>query len=672
MSPEDTPHMVDTDLEKPTQLQAEARQYDDQPDIRSGLVRIVYSAVPLTLIAVLANSVILSVVQWSVISHSTILTWFAVTNSLSLLRLGLYFRFRRLDDEDEIPAFWTHVALVVSIASGLTWGAVAVWMFPDNDFVHQVFIAFVTAGMCAGAVTTLSPMLSSVYAFILCAMLPIIVRFFQVGTDINYAMATMAVLFTVMMLSTSRRLNLTIRESLLLRHERVVAKETIQYQAYYDSLTDLPNRRLLIERLDQEIARSIRHGHIGAVLFLDLDHFKTINDSLGHAVGDKLLQEVARRIRRRLRAEDTAARLGGDEFVILLSEVGDTPVDVMDNVMKLADTILRLLEQPLQIDGQELHITGSMGIAIFPLSEANSDQLLQKSDVAMYEAKQAGRNAVRIFQPEMQRTVDERTATEKGLRRALAEDELELYFQPQVDEEDNILGLEALLRWNHPAKGVIAPNEFMPIAESTALVLQIGDWVLNTACKHLSEINADGELTMSINISPRQFGEPEFVDKVKKAIAGNGVNPENVQLEITEGTLIKNIETAIVKMQRLKAIGVGFSIDDFGTGYSSLSYLKRLPVDILKIDKSFVLDIDEDENDAVIVETIIAMAKHIEVDVVAEGVENAKILDHLKSRGCRKFQGFHFAKPMPINKLIDRYPQLRRPDNKAKVIDIRL
>ena len=663
--------MVDSKQENRPPLQTDLVDCNNEHDIRSGLVRILYSAVPLTLIAVLVNSVILSIVQWSVIAHSTIITWFCVTNGLSLVRLGMYLRFRKLDEHKEVPLFWSHLALIISAASGFTWGAVAIWMFPENDFVHQVFIAFVIAGMCAGAVTTLSSVLSSVYAFILMSMLPAIVRFFQSGTDVNYAMAVMSVLFTVMMLFTSRKMYRTIRESLLLQREQLAAKETIQHQAYFDSLTDLPNRRLLIERLKQEIARSIRHGHIGAVMFLDLDHFKTINDSLGHAVGDELLKKVADRISHRLRAEDTVARLGGDEFIILASEVGNTPVEVMDNVMSLADDILHLVERPIRIDGHELHITGSIGIAIYPLPESTTEQLLQKSDVAMYEAKQAGRNSIRIFQPEMQKTVDKRRTTERGLRRALVEQELELYYQPQVDAENRILGLEALLRWNHPATGVIGPNEFMEIAESSGLVFQIGDWVLNTACRHLAEVSTSSDLVMCINVSPRQFSEAGFVNKVKKAISENGINPENVQLEITEGILIKDIETAIVKMQTLKSVGVGFSIDDFGTGYSSLSYLKRLPVDILKIDKSFVIDIETDENDAVIVETIIAMAQHMKLDIVAEGVENEQILEHLKSRGCRKFQGYLFSRPMPIDRLKESYPELQIPGRKAKVIDFR-
>ena len=428
---------------------------------------------------------------------------------------------------------------------------------------------------------------------------------------------------------------------------------------------------MIIGRLKQEIARSIRHKHIGGVLFLDLDHFKTINDSLGHTVGDELLKQVASRINQRVRDEDTAARLGGDEFIILLAEVGDTPVQAMDNVMNVADQILQLLDAPFQISGHELHVTVSIGIALFPLTETSADQLLQQSDVAMYEAKQAGRNTVRIFLPEMQKTVDNRRATEKGLRRALAEDEFELYYQPQVDADHNIIGLEALLRWNHPAKGIIAPNEFIEIAEITGLITQIGDWVSSTACRDLSRIPAGRNLKMCINVSPRQFAETEFVDKLKEIIAIAGVNPDNVQLEITEGMLIRDIEAAIEKMQKLKSAGVSFSIDDFGTGYSSLAYLKRLPVDILKIDKSFVLDIDKDESNAVIVETVIAMAKHMQIDIVAEGVENEQILNYLKDRGCTRFQGYFFARPMPLNSLLKQFPELNRSNRDANIIDMR-
>jgi diguanylate cyclase (GGDEF)-like protein len=663
--------MANIDLDKVSPGARPVGDPNAQPDIRSGLVRIIYSSVPMTLVAVLANSIALSIVQFSVVAPTTILTWLAVTNGLSVARYGLYLKFNRLPSEEPVPAYWSHLTLIISAMSGLSWGAVAIWLFPENDLVYQMFAALVIAGMCAGAVTTLAPILSYVYAFILCAMLPIILRFFQAGSDLHYAMAAMSVLFTLMLLMTSRKLNQTINESLVLRHKQVLARETIQHQAYYDSLTNLPNRRLLIGRLKQEISRSLRHSHIGAVLFLDLDHFKTINDSLGHPIGDELLKQVAQRLDQRIRDEDTAARLGGDEFIILLSEVGDTQIEAMDNVTNVADQILHLLETPFVVNSHELHISVSIGIALFPLTETSTDQLLQQSDLAMYEAKQAGRNTTRIFLPKMQKAVDTRRAIERDLRRAITEEELELFYQPQLDVDNKIIGLEALLRWNHPTKGITAPDEFIEVAENTGLISQIGDWVLFTACRDLSALAANSETKMCINVSPRQFAEVAFVDKLKSIIAASAVKPENIQLEITEGMLIRDIESAIEKMHKLKSFGVSFSIDDFGTGYSSLAYLKRLPVDILKIDKSFVIDINKDENDAVIVETVIAMAKHMQIDVVAEGVENEETQRYLESKGCTKFQGYLYARPMPLKQLFHHFPELSPPNQNVNALDIR-
>jgi diguanylate cyclase (GGDEF)-like protein len=636
---------------------------DESPDIRSELICIVYKSVPLSLLAILVNSLVLSIVQWNVVSQTAIISWFCITNGLSVLRFIIYQRFNKLEPDQDISDFWFYLTLLTSLASGFTWGAVAVWLFPADDIAHQVFAAFVLAGMCAGAVTTLSPLLSLVSAFILATMMPVVISFLMMETGINYAMATMAILFTIMLLSTSVRFNQTIRESLFIRHARRIAEEKIQYQAQYDPLTNLPNRRLLTDRLKQEIARSIRHNHIGAVLFLDLDHFKTINDSLGHTIGDELLRQVAQRIGTRVRDEDTAARLGGDEFIILISEVSDDPDEAMDSILNLAEEFLSLFAEPFDINGHDIHLTVSIGIALFPLTEADPDQLLQKSDVAMYEAKKAGRNRIRLFIPEMQQTVDNRRAVEKGLHQALSEKQLELYYQSQVDATGKIIGLEALLRWNHPEKGIIAPAEFVEIAEKCGLIVNIGDWVLRTACMHLSQLSVNQDITMCINVSPRQFAEPSFVDKVITTVADTGVNPHDVQLEITEGMVLRDIEASIDKMQQLKAAGVTLSVDDFGTGYSSLAYLKRLPVDVLKIDKSFIREIDNANYDGVIVETIIAMAQHMKLDIVAEGVETQRALNFLKSRGCQKFQGYLFGEPMPFGKmpgLIGEVPEYKK------------
>lgn len=621
-------------------------------DIKSEQIRIIYSTVPLTLFAILVNSAIFSYIQWDVVSHDLILLWFSAVNGLSIARIGLLLRFNTLNSNSKVPVIWEYITLGISVISGALWGSLAIWFFPVNDISYQIFTTFVIAGMCAGAVTTLSSMLSSSFSFIMLAMIPLIGQFFLIESAISNAICAMAILFTVMIMLTSNKLNKIIRESLLIRYKRMLAEKTIQYQAYYDELTNLPNRRFLIERLKHEIDRSVRHKKSGAVMFLDIDRFKTINDSLGHAVGDDLLQQVAMRLSKRMRKIDTIARLGGDEFIILVSEVSDEKTEVTTTVDNIAKQVLKLFEQAFCVGEHEIHVSVSIGIAIYSLDEASPDELLQKSDVAMYEAKEAGRNTSKIFMPEMQQAVNNRQIIVKDLHRALSDDEFELYYQPQVDENNIVFEVEALLRWNHPDKGIVTPDKFIGIAESNGLIINIGEWVLKTACMQFSKISAHNNVTVSINVSPRQFEEPSFVDTIKSVINETGINPKKLRLEITENMVLKNIEETIEKMQLLKSIGICFSIDDFGTGYSSLAYLKRLPVDILKIDKSFVLDVNTDPNDAIIVETIIVMARHMQIGVVAEGVENKDIFEFLKSKGCEKFQGYLFGRPVPLDELI--------------------
>jgi len=620
-------------------------------DLPSDTLRIIYSSITVTLIAVLINSAILSFVQWDLIAHSTILIWFFATNSFSLVRLALYKKFKTLDINKPIPNYWHSITLATSITSGVLWGSIGIWLFPENNIAHQVFPVFVLAGMCAGATTTLSAKMSSTIAFITLATTPLIVQFLLVGTSIAYSMALMAILFTAMIIVTARNMNRTIHESLLMRQQRTFAEEAIQHHANYDMLTDLPNRRLLRERLKQEINRSIRHKYFSAVLFLDIDHFKTINDSLGHAVGDGLLKQIAHRIKKRVREEDIIARLGGDEFIILISESGSELDDATDNAVKFSNEILQLFNEPFIVDYDEIHVTASIGIAVFPLTEITPDKLLQKADVAMYEAKESGRNTARLFLPEMQNVVDNRRLIEKGLHQALEKDELELYYQPQVDANNKVFGVEALIRWNHPEKGLVSPDEFIEIAEKSGLIVPVGAWVFKTACSQLSEVSSSTNLKICINVSPRQFSEPSFIDMVRQVIVETGINSRNIQLEITEGMVLKDIEETIEKMKKLNLLGISFAIDDFGTGYSSLAYLQRLPIDILKIDKSFVFDVVHNQNDAVIVEAIIALAQHMKIGIVAEGVETVQTMDYLKAQGCLKFQGYLFAKPLPLKDL---------------------
>lgn len=434
--------------------------------------------------------------------------------------------------------------------------------------------------------------------------------------------------------------------------ERKQAEARIEYLAYFDALTELPNRRLLLDRLEQNISRARRHAHYGAMLFLDLDRFKNINDSLGHPVGDSLLKEVSKRLTVDLRAEDTVSRLGGDEFVMLLSDLGKDPVNAAAVAQQKAEAIQTRLAQKYQIDEHVLHITPSIGVAMFPSSEDNNEtgnDILRYADTAMYRAKEDGRDTIRFFLPSMQSAADARLAIEKELRYAMEKKELALFFQPQVDTHGNIVGAETLIRWNHPTKGFISPATFIPVAEATGLILPIGEWVLRTACEHM-KVWEDAGLQiqhLAVNVSPRQFRQPDFVGQVIGILEETGANPNLLGLELTEGMVIDNVIDTIEKMQALKQFGIELSIDDFGTGYSSLAYLQQMPLDILKIDQSFVRDIASDANDAVIVDTIISMANHLELKVIAEGVETALELDFLTKKGCKLFQGYHFSRPVP-------------------------
>ena len=434
--------------------------------------------------------------------------------------------------------------------------------------------------------------------------------------------------------------------------ERKQAEEKIEYLAYYDALTELPNRRLLLDRLEQNISRARRYRFFGAMLFLDLDRFKNINDSLGHPIGDALLREVADRLLKDLRAEDTVSRLGGDEFVMLLSDLGTDVDEAAVAAQHKAESIKTRLAEKFHIDGHELHITPSIGVAMYPMnmdSPESGNDVLRYADTAMYRAKDDGRDMIRFFLPHMQEAADNRLEIEKELRHALERNEFSLHFQPQVNRDGEIIGAETLARWYHPEKEFISPATFIPIAEATGLILPIGEWVLRSACEHLKRWQDEGLAIrhLAVNVSPRQFRQPNFISQVQSILDDTGADPTMLGLELTEGMVIDNIVDTIEKMQGLKKLGLELSIDDFGTGYSSLAYLKRMPLDILKIDQSFVRDIETDVSDAAIVDTIISMAQHLDLQVIAEGVETEFELEFLQDKGCRIYQGYLFSRPLP-------------------------
>ena len=447
--------------------------------------------------------------------------------------------------------------------------------------------------------------------------------------------------------------------------ERKQAEKKIAYQAYYDALTDLPNRKLLYDRLEMEIARSKRWGHLGALLFLDLDNFKVINESLGHQAGEDILQHVANCLKSVLREEDTAARIGGDEFVILLSEISDDSDTALNKTQAIIKEVQETLKTPCRTSGHELITTASIGVTIFPLEEESADDIMQQADLAMYRAKDRGRNTYQFYMPGMQVAATERLTVENNLRAAIQQEQLSLYYQPQVEFDGNIIGAECLVRWIDPKQGVISPGKFIPVAEETNLILEIGKWVLHQACRQLKEWqDTEGGTPirrLAVNVSPKEFYQSGFVEQVKEILKQTGADPNGLELELTESMLISNIDETIAKMHALRDLGVHFSIDDFGTGYSSLAYLKKLPLDKLKIDQSFVRDIANDPSNATIVDTVIVMAGNLGLEVIAEGVETESELGYLSNKGCTNYQGYYFSHPLPaaeFNKLLLK----REPD----------
>ncbi|HLD09561.1 MAG TPA: EAL domain-containing protein, partial [Methylophilaceae bacterium] len=432
---------------------------------------------------------------------------------------------------------------------------------------------------------------------------------------------------------------------------RKAAEDEIRQLAFYDFLTQLPNRRLMIDRLQQALASGARSRRQSALLFIDLDNFKTLNDTLGHDIGDLLLQQVAQRLSTCVRKSDTVARLGGDEFVVVLVGLSENAQEAATQAETVGEKILAALNKPYQIAGHDFNSTPSIGITLSSSHLETVDDLLKRADIAMYQAKAAGRNTLRFFDPQMQAAVNARVKLEKDLRQALAENQFELYYQAQVYHNRQIISAEVLLRWAHPEHGMILPLEFIPLAEETGLILPIGQWVLETVCAQLKAWEADvntRHLQLAVNVSPRQFRQANFVNQVHETLLRSKINPDRLELELTETLVLDNIDDAIIKMHALKEIGLHFSMDDFGTGYSSLAYLTQLPLDKLKIDKSFVHNIGVKSTDAIIVQTIIGMASNLGMEVVAEGVETEEQRKFLEQHGCPVCQGYLFSKPVTL------------------------
>jgi diguanylate cyclase (GGDEF)-like protein/PAS domain S-box-containing protein len=427
-------------------------------------------------------------------------------------------------------------------------------------------------------------------------------------------------------------------------------EDEIKNLAFYDTLTGLPNRRLLWERLRQALIVSVRNHSKHALLFLDLDNFKSLNDTLGHHIGDLVLQETAKRIVKCVREADIVARFGGDEFVVVLEDLGPVPETAATRAKAVGEKILAAIGEPYILEGREFDCSSSMGITIFGNNSETGSEVLRQADLSMYQAKAAGRNGMLFFAPALQASVNARAESEEDLRQAIKLNQFSLYYQPQIDR-GLLTGAEALVRWNHPKRGLVPPHEFVPLAEETGLIVPLGIWILEAACAQIAawaNRREGAHLQIAVNISAREFRQPKFVEQVLRALNQAGANPQNLKLELNQSVLGGNIEEVLAKMSELKSHGVRFSLDDFGTGYSSMSYLKRLPFDQLKIDRSFVGDIPVDPIAGAVAQAIVSFSKALGLSVIAEGVETEEQRTFLAGLGCHSFQGYLFSKPLPL------------------------
>ncbi len=442
------------------------------------------------------------------------------------------------------------------------------------------------------------------------------------------------------------------------KQAEIVAKR-MEYHAHHDDLTGLPNRTLLNDRINTELAHARRQKTMMALLFLDLDRFKVINDSLGHAIGDQLLRVISRRLRNCVREEDTVARLGGDEFMILLPRITSS-----SDAGRIGRKIIDALVEPVSCNGHELHITTSIGISIYPFDSTDTETLIKNADISMYRAKELGRNKVVYYTAEMNAGSRKQLALETNLRKALERGELDLHYQPKINTTHNtIVGVEALLRWNHPTMGAISPADFIPVAEDSGLIIPIGEWVLETAFKQLRKWHDAGHdaLTMAVNLSSAQMSRSGIESAISKSLSNAGIDPCMAELEITENVAMQDIDSAVAALEKLKSTGISIAMDDFGTGYSSLGYLRRLPIDIVKIDQSFVRDIPDIKESILIAEAIIAMTQSLNLSLIVEGIENVRQLNYFKKQGCEVMQGFLFSRPVAAGEILKILNTRRAP-----------
>jgi diguanylate cyclase (GGDEF)-like protein len=673
---------------------------DDLPEVLQ--IKLLYSHLPASQAVALANGVLLAIVLSSVIEPAPILGWLAALILVTLARVYLGILFGRSSPPRAGVLVWRTYFLVGAVASGLMWGSTALLLYAPESTIHQVFLAFVLGGMVIGAAAMLTPMFLVFALFASCALLPLIARYLVTGDPIHNAMGVMGVIFWLAMLIVGKRIHDTVAESLRLRSENQelivyltdtakhvaslnsdliatqndlrrtnealegrVAERTaelqeanrrkdeslaqLQYRATHDALTGLVNRSALHDALDRLIAHAKRADERLVVLYLDLDRFKVVNDSLGHTTGDELLICVADRLKACVRQSDVVARLGGDEFAVVLADT----VHVM-SAASVAQKILLAIEQPVTFLAHEVVTSASIGACVYPDDGSDADSLLKNADVAMYRAKQKGRSRVCFYTEDLNRMASERLSLESALRRAIAREEFELHYQPRVNmRSQRVTSVEALVRWRASEDELIPPGRFIPLAEETGLIVPLGLWVLRSACTQMREWRDAGyDIRVAVNLSARQLREPDFVETLSGILAECGLEARYLELEITESVAMQDAEEMRHLLKALSDLGVSIAIDDFGTGQSSLAYLKRFHIDYLKIDQSFVHGINADATDESIVRSIIALGRNLKLTLIAEGVESEEQRAFLEAEACDEMQGFLYSRPKPAHELI--------------------
>lgn len=574
--------------------------------------------------------------------------WFGLLMFAALSRLivAVWYKFGARDIL-QFSVLW----YVATFLNAGAWASAPLLIWPESA-PHQSFLALVLAGMSGGTIGTLSAMPVAVPLYVTTCMTPLLWRLSVAHTETSNSMLVLGMVYVLWVVLAGLRAHRLVRESVVVSNQRERAEQTVEHQARYDDLTDLPNRRLFLERLQEALDSSKRDGEYGMLMFIDLDNFKRINDSLGHQAGDELLNWVATRLRLRLRDSHTIARLGGDEFAVVIPSVASGLDKSLLQAEKIADSLRRAIASPIVAGGYEMQVSASVGIVSFPRGEEDALDLLKHADSAMYAAKRAGRNCSRVFNQAMDEKSRHRIKTELAIRNALERREFVTFYQPQVDQQGRVFGLEALVRWRRNGADLVGPSEFLSIAEDSGLMKGIQEQVLEDVMKDIHRVTSiSDEISVSVNVGVNEFYRPGFSENIINLLNESGVAPHKLCIEITESMAMQQLNTVINVMNELREFGVRFAIDDFGTGYSSLVHLKTLPIDTLKIDRSFISDIKEGTTDAEIVKAIIAMTNQMGIRTIAEGVESQEVADYLYENECYYHQGWVHGKAEPLENL---------------------